>query len=207
MTQHQWRILLASLCCGAAMALAVPRVTAQQPSSATQKQEFSSANKKLGRAAVQYRDKTIQMVAAYYYSQLNHDSRWLLIEAGLSTEDETKIAREAIALRTPQGREIPLASQRRVGEDVNRIEQLLQNASVVSHPVTSYFNQRDRTESMKLFTLPFGPVVHNDFLTDRHHVAVGPLFFESPTGAWEKGTYALVVRHGNGTAELPIQLE
>jgi len=58
-----------------------------------------------------------------------------------------------------------------------------------------------------MFRLPFGPVVHNEFIVDRDRIAVGPLFFESPTGAWEKGTYALVVRHKNGTAELPINLE
>ena len=60
---------------------------------------------------------------------------------------------------------------------------------------------------MRLFTLPFGPVVHDSFVVDRDRVAVGPLFFESPTGAWEDGTYALIVRHGEGTAELPIRLE
>jgi hypothetical protein len=185
--------------CGAALALTVPHLAAQQ--------EFSSANRKLGKAAVQYRDKAIQMVAAYYYSQQNHDSRWLLIQAGLSTEEEQVIERDAIVLRTPQGREITLASQRRVGEDVKRVEQLLQNASAVSHNVASYFNQRNEVESMKLFTLPFGPVVHNNFISDRYRVALGPLFFESPTGAWERGTYALVLRHAKGTAELPIHLE
>jgi hypothetical protein len=60
---------------------------------------------------------------------------------------------------------------------------------------------------MNLFTLPFGPVVHDDFVVDAHRVAVGPLFFESPTGAWEDGTYALIVRHEKGTAQLPIHLE
>jgi hypothetical protein len=94
-----------------------------------------------------------------------------------------------------------------VGEDVKRIEQLLQNAGVVSHNVTSYFTQRDRPESMRLFTLPFGGVVSDDFVVDRDHVAVGPLFFEAPTGAWESGTYALVLRHSKGTAQLPILLE
>ena len=112
-----------------------------------------------------------------------------------------------MTLRTPEGREIKLATQTRIGEDVVRIEQLLQNARVVSHDVPSYFTQRDRIEGMRLFRLPFGPVVHNDFVTDHHRVAVGPLFFESPTGRWEKGTYALVVRHAKGTAELPILLE
>jgi hypothetical protein len=183
----------------AALALVPPTLIAQQ--------EFSPANRDVGRAAVEYSDADAHIVAAYYYSQRNHGSRWLMIEAGISTTELTTIERSAIALRTPQGREIPLASQRRIGEDVPRIQQLLQNATVVSHNVTSYFLQRDRIESMRLFTLPFGPVVHDSFVVDRHRVAAGPLFFESPTGAWEDGTYALIVRHSKMVAELPIHLE
>ena len=203
MPRHQWSTLLAVTVCGAALAVAVPRVSAQQ--------EFSSANKKLGRAAVEYRDAAVQVVAAYYYSQHNHDSRWLLIESGISASQKNSqnmtIQRDAILLRTPQGREIPLSSQRRVGEDVVRVEQLLQNARTQTHDVASYFGQRDRIESMRLFTFPFGSVVHDSFIIDRNRVAVGQLFFEAPTGAWEKGTYALVVRHEKGEAALPIQLE
>ncbi len=198
MSRHLWQTVLGLAVCGAVV-LSGPAAVAQE--------EFSSANRSRGRAAVEFKDPAIHLVAAYYYSQRNHESRWLLIEAGVSTTESTIIKRDAIALRTPQGRDVPLATQRRVGEDVKRIEQLLQNASVVSHPVASYFNQRDRPESMRLFTLPFGGVVSDDFVTDRDHVAVGPLFFEAPTGAWENGTYTLVVRHSKGTAELPIQLE
>ena len=185
--------------CGAALALSLQAVAAQQ--------EFSPANRQRGKAAVEYRDSDVHIVAAYYYSQRNHESHWLMIEAAMSTNDPETIARDAIALRTPEGREIPLASQRRVGEDVNRVRRLLQNASTVDHDVVSYFVQRDRAESMNLFTLPFGDVVHDSFVVDRDRVAAGRLFFESPTGAWEDGTYALIVRHADGTAELPIVLE
>ena len=199
MSLQRSRILAAWVFCGAALALAAPQAVAQK--------EFSSANKQRGRAAVEYRDKAIHVVVAYYYSQHNHDSRWILIQAALSTSDDQIIRRDAIALRTPQGREIPLATQTRVGEEVKRIEQLLQNAGVQSHDVASYFHQRDRIEDMQLFRLPFGPVVHNEFVIDRDRLAVGPLFFESPTGVWERGTFALIVRHEKGTAELPIRLE
>lgn len=199
MSQRRSRLLLAWVSCAAVLAVAMPGASAQQ--------EFKSANRQIGKAAVEYRDKEIHVVAAYYHSQRNHESRWLLIESALSTTREAIIKREHIALRTPQGREIPLATQRRIGEDVKRVEQLLQNATVQTHPVASYFSERDRIEDMKMFRLPFGPVVHDEFIADRDHVAVGPLFFESPTGAWEKGTYALVVRHSNGVAELPIRLE
>jgi hypothetical protein len=198
MFRHGWQRVLGLTVCGAAMVLSA---------SLAAQDEFSSANRQRGRAAVEYRDEEIHIVAAYYYSQRNHESRWLLIESGISTDAPATIKREAIALRTPQGREIPLATQRRIGEDVPRIEQLLQNAGVLSHNVASYFNQRDRTESMRLFTLPFGGVVSDSFVVDRHRVAVGPLFFEAPTGAWERGTYALIVRHEKGMAQLPINLE
>ena len=188
-----------AVCC-AALVLAGSHLSAQK--------EFSSAtNKKLGQAAVQFKDKAAHVVAAYYYSQRNHDSRWIVIQSALSTTKESIIHREDIVLRTPQGRDIPLATQTRVGEEVVKVEQLLQNANVQSHNVTAYFPQQDRFEDMQMFRLPFGPVVHNEFIVDRDRVAVGSLFFESPTGAWEKGTYTLVVKHKNGTAELPIILE
>ena len=198
MSQDRQRALRWALC-ALALTLAQQSLPAQE--------EFSDANRQRGRAAVEYRDADAHIVAAYYYSQRNHESRWLMIEAGVSTTESVTVERSAIALRTPEGREIPLATQRRVGEDVARIEQLLQNARVLSHNVASYFTQRDRIENMDLFTLPFGPVVHDSFVVDRNRVAVGPLFFEAPTGAWEKGTYALIVRHSKGTAALPIHLE
>lgn len=170
-------------------------------------QEFSSNNRERGRAAVEYKDADIHVVAAYYHSQRNHDSRWLMIETAVSTNDLQTIERKAFALRAPDGREIPLATQREVGKDTTQIERLLQNGSAVRHNVLSYFTQRDQAEGMRLFRLPFGDVVHDSFVTDPHRVSVGTLFFRSPTGAWAEGTYALIVRHSKGAAELPIRLE
>lgn len=195
MFPRQSRSLLVLMLCGAA--LAVPHVRAQE----------DSPVRKLGKAVVEYRDKAIQVVVAYNYSQRNHASPWLYIQAGLTTRNETKIHRDAISLRTPQGQIIPLATQRQVGNDTKRIEQLLQNARPVSHDVPSYFTSTYRTEDMQLFRLPFDRIVHDDFIVDRDRLALGPFFFQSPTGSWENGMYALVVRHGNGIAELPIQLE
>ena len=193
---------LPSACYGVTVALLLtlaPAVSAQR--------EFSSANRERGRAAVEYTNKDIHIVAAYYYSQRNHDSRWITIDVALSTTKRTTFSREAIALRTPAGREIPLATQTRVGEATVTVQTLLRNASVESHDVVSYFSQRQHTYPMRLFTFPFNGVVMSEFIVDRNEVANGPLFFESPTGAWEDGTYALIIRHQDGAAELPIRLE
>jgi hypothetical protein len=194
---HRWRAFVAGISCVAALAV---------NTSQAQSQSAPVPTKQLGKAVVEYQDKTIQLVAAYYYSQRNHDSRWLMIETALSTAKDDAIKRTAIALRTPQGLEIPLATQRQVNDDIADVQRLLQNSSVVSHDVPSYFTQ-GIVEPMGLFTLPFGPVVHNSFVVDRDRVAAGPFLFESPSGTWENGTYALILRHGEGTAELPIVLE
>ena len=184
------------LFCSAALALAAPQLTAQE-----------DPVKKLGKAVVEYRDKAIHAVVAYNYSQRNHDTAWLYMQAGLTTKHEMKIRRDEIALRTPQGQNIPLATQRQVGDDTKRVEQVLQNARTVSHDVPSYFRTNYSTEDMQFFRLPFGRIVHDEFIVDRDRLAVGPFFFESPTGSWESGTYSLVVRHKDGIAELPITLE
>lgn len=192
--RHVRALILLTFCCAAATA--VPQVSAQ-----------SNPVKKLGKAVVEFRDKAIHVVAAYNYSQRNHATPWLYLEAGVTTSDDTKIRREDISLRTPQGQTIPLATQKQVGDDTKHVERLLQNAKSVSHDVASYFRSHTYVEDMQLFRLPFDRIVHDEFVVGRDFLTVGPFFFESPSGAWENGVYTLVVRHKNGVAEMPITLE
>jgi hypothetical protein len=176
------------------------------PVSDTQEDGFFANTKRRGKAVVEYRDAEIHVVAAYYYSQQNHDSRWLLIEAAMSTTRNLTIDRESITLATPAGRTITLAAQERFAADVNRVTTLLQNAAVSRHNLLAYFSQRSGREAMRLFAVHGGTVLTN-FVTDVHHVAVGDLFFESPTGRWDRGTHSLVIERAGARAVLPIELE
>ena len=65
---------------------------------AAQEDEFYPHTRERGRAAVEYDDDEIHVVAAYYYSQRQHDSPWLLIEAAVSTERVMDIHRDEIRL-------------------------------------------------------------------------------------------------------------
>ncbi|MEE8131423.1 MAG: hypothetical protein V3T48_14115 [Vicinamibacterales bacterium] len=163
--------------------------------------------KERGRAAIEYRDDAIQFVAAYYYSQRNHDSVWLLIEAGVSTEERMTVHRDAIRLITPDGEALALATQESFGRDIERTRQLIQNAALTRHGIGSYFNRRPQSERFRFFTLPGRGTVADDFVVDRFRAAFGDLFFEAPTGAWEEGTYMLVLEHEGVRAAVPIELE
>jgi hypothetical protein len=188
------------------LALAVGVALGTSAGTDAQEDGFFRNSKRLGRAAFEYRDADIHAVVAYYYSQRNHDSRWLLVETAISTTRNLVFDRQDIAVVTPSGRRIALSSQARFVSDANKARLIVQNAAVTRHDVLSYFNERDRPEPMQLFALPGGTVLTN-FAADRFRVAVGDLFFESPTGRWEPGTHSLVIERDGARAVMPIELE
>jgi hypothetical protein len=189
------------------LALAAMVALASAPAVRAQEDNFFGRTKRLGRAAVEYRDPEIHVVAAYYYSQRNHNTRWLLIQSAMSTTRNLVIDRENITLVTPSGeRVITLASQQRFASDVARVHPVVQSAYIHRHDVLSYFNEKTRIESMRLFALNSGAVLTN-FVTDKDHVITGDLFFESPTGLWDSGTYSLIIEREGARAVLPIVLQ
>lgn len=168
--------------------------------------EFSHV-RTLGRALAEYNDQRIQVAAAYYYSQSNHEFPWLLIELGALGRAVTKIERDQIELVTPRGRVLRLASQARWAQDSTRNALLLQRAATTRHPVASYFKPANGQTYLRFFTHPpnagtVQQVVH----LQPDELVLGDLLFESPTRLWDEGTYALVVRYDGAEAVLPIEL-
>ena len=176
----------------------------------TSRELFPNTND-LGRAVVEYEDDTIQVVAAYNYSQQNHDSRWLLIEIGVTTTDVARIKNGDITLVMPDGRSVAVASQRAFSQDVQRTRLLVQNARPTRYlagRTSGYFLGR-RSERFQWFVVtPFEGIVTDFFDVDVHRTACGDLYFASLTGSWEEGTYSLVVQGADETrAVLPIDLD
>ena len=161
-----------------------------------------------GRAAIEYQDDDLHVVAIYYYSQWNHDSKWIRIRCALSAERNIRIDREDIHLLTPGGGRVPLATQRAWSQDRGQIQMLIQQAQPLYHPILSYFN-RQSGPSFNFFTSP-GGTVSTDFIdANWSYRSSGDLYFASPAGAWEDGTYSLVfeVTEKGARAVLPIILE
>jgi len=161
----------------------------------------------LGRALSEFRDSRIHVVAAYYYSQINHDSPWLLIQLGTMGVAAMKIERNAIELVTPKGRVVRLASQTRWAADARRNTLLLQQSTSLRHPVSSYFTPTNGGTGLRFFARPPGMgTVQEVVYLKRDELAVGDLLFESPTRLWDEGTHALFIRYDGAEAVLPIEL-
>jgi hypothetical protein len=180
---------------------------AAQGSARAVPREFAHV-KKVGRALAEFKDDSVQVVAAYYYSQRNHDSPWLLIELGALAQQPARIDRKDIDLVMPGGRVVPLATQERWGSQIQRNKQFMQQVEPTRHQVASYFKPTNGASGFRFFTQPGGNGTVLDFVEiPQDHVALGDLLFEAPTRIWEKGTYALVVRYDGKEAVLPIELE
>src|SRR5262245_55654594 len=177
-----------------------------QTSTRSVPKEFDNV-RTVGRALSEFRDGRIHVAAAYYYSQSNHDMPWLLIEFGALGEGITEIERDRIELVTPTGRIVPLASQARWARDSTRNSLLLQRATPLRHPVSSYFTPANGQTDLRFFTRPPNPgTVQEVVYLKPKELVLGDLLFESPTRLWDKGTYALVVRYDAAEAVLPIEL-
>src|SRR5439155_4500045 len=100
----------------------------------TAQNEFANV-KELGRAVREYKNDAFHVVVAYNYSQLKHDSRWIVVQLAVASRRPMTIRRADIFIYTPDLRVIDLASLRRFREDAARVSLLLQNAAQVAHPV------------------------------------------------------------------------
>ena len=83
---------------------------------------------------------------------------------------------------------------------------MLQNASVSRHGIGGYFKGGEGT-ALKFFALPFEGTARTSVDVDQWRIGWGDLFFVSPTGLWDSGTYSLVVRHEDLQVALSIRLD
>jgi len=160
------------------------------------------------RNAVEYRSDRLQVIAAHYYFRGTQNPRWLLIDLGLRVLSgrPVSMARRDLSIVRPDGVQVELASQR----EYRRARSELLPLHVLLH-----------TYSRDTFGLHFRVGCDNHhfrFFVDsgvRRSVVYahrtgrcvrGDLYFASPTGVWNPGTYTLVIG-GDVDVRLPIELE
>ena len=164
--------------------------------------------KSYGRATVQYEDDRVKAVAIYDYSQRNHNQPWLLVQFGVALHVRAVIHRESFHLVMPDSRSVPLATQQQFLDDAARIRQFRQNAGIFRRAIGSYFPKSASGDSMRWVALPRDGLVREPVVIPAEQgVAIGDLYFKSPTLRWESGTHRLIFDHEKGHAELPIRLE
>lgn len=164
--------------------------------------------KRLGKTVVQHKDERVKAVLSWRFANQTFEKEpWLLLELAFSSEGSSvNLNREDVSLLTPDGARLPLPGQKRLAEGLGDVHWFLQRSSVSRDPLTGYFSRPKYEQRLPFFTWNGGPVVLDEIGGGPSMLTIGDLFFESPTGSWKPGRYALVLKNKWMDVELPFAL-
>lgn len=160
---------------------------------------------RVGAAVLRYEGPEIEMVLGYRFAKANLGEEWLILDLAVTgaTAAATEIERRDLALRTPAGDTVPLATQEEFGREYRRIEPLIRRSAVAGDPL-DYWSGRAPLD-LQLFSAPGEGVTFDSVAVNDRRVCYGKLFFFLPAGV-QAGTYVLAVDLPETKIRIPFQL-
>lgn len=156
----------------------------------------------VGATAILYRGPQIRVVVSDRFARYNPEGGWLLIDTAMTaTAEPIEIPRSAIAVRTPGGVVVPLATQREFEKHYSELASANARANVSREPLGYLIPQRYR--QLRLFA-PHGiGIVWPSAWLDSFHNSYGRLYFQIP-GGLRRGQYELLIRLPENEVVIPF---
>jgi hypothetical protein len=145
----------------------------------------------VGATAVLYRGPQIRVVISDRYARYNPEGGWLLLDTAMTaTSDPVEIPRAAIAVRTPGGDVVPLATQAQFEKAYPKLASTVMQANVSREPLGYLIPARFRP--LRLFAPRGIGIVWDSAWLDQFHNSYGRLYFRIPGGI-HRGQYELLI--------------
>ena len=160
--------------------------------------------RQVGATAVVYRGPAVEIVVSYRFSKLNPQGNWLLLDTVMTaTSAPVEIARAVIAVRTPVGEIVPLASQEEFAKAYRELGASIMRANATIEPMGYLPPQRPRP--IRFFSEAGRRLVFPTQVLDEWHDEFGRLYFHLPSGI-QHGTYELRFALKDGEVVIPFTL-
>lgn len=160
-----------------------------------------------GRHIVRYRDAVIEIVIDSEFAANNLGEQWLILSMGLSgmTGGQTKVEREMVSVRSPDGRTFVLPSYRQFNADYTEIAPTARRASIATDPLD--FTRGGRRDCrIDFFPLPgSGRSARLALLLNKNEFCVGMFYFPIPNGV-QPGDWRMIVEFEETEAVVPFTL-
>lgn len=160
---------------------------------------------RMGATVLRYRGPELELALSYRYATLSLGEQWLILEVAMTAPAGklTEVRRERVFLVAPDGRRIPLASQKQFAQAYPQLQAKLRRAALAADSL-DYFN-RDLTCSFEFFAAPGEGLVFPQVHLDDRRVCRGNLFFFVPEGV-QAGTWTLAIDLVETRVRLPFRL-
>ncbi len=161
-----------------------------------------STLRQVGATAVLYKGPDINVVVSNRFARYNPEGQWLLLDTVMNaTSAPLEIPRGAIAVRTPFGEVVPLATQGEFEKGYSQLSSANARANVIREPLGYLIPLRYRP--LGLFA-PQGIGLAWDYAwLDSFHNSYGRLYFHLPNGV-HKGRYQLLIHLHDSDVAIPF---
>lgn len=157
-----------------------------------------------GRTAVVYRGPQLQIAVSYKFADLNPEGEWFLLDTTMAaTRDPLAIPRAAFALRTPDGRVVPLASPDQYFKALPGLAWSIAKDNAISEPLGLLIARGYRP--LRYFPQSGFGLAFDAEWVDHWHNSYGRLFFELPGGV-HRGPYELLINLPERLVVVPFKL-
>ena len=161
-----------------------------------------------GRYIVRYRDAVIEIVLDTKYAANNLGEEWLILNAAMSgmTGAATRVERDLVSVRTPDGRTIAMPGYREFNAAYTDLASAARRAALASDPLD--FTRGGRRDCLiDFFPLPgSGRSSKTALNVTKNQLCVGMLFFPVKNGV-QPGNWKLTVEFEETEAVVPFTLE
>jgi hypothetical protein len=159
----------------------------------------------VGGTVLRYKGPEIDAVLSYRFANLNLGTDWLFLDVAISANGRTsvEVKRSKIALRTPSGEVVPLATQQEFNEAYAQLASALARAEVAAEPL-DYFPSR-RQMGLDFLVAPGAGLALESVWVNDQQVAVGRLAFFLP-GEVQQGPYELRIDLPESKVRIPFRL-
>ena len=150
------------------------------------------------------------VVVGYRNANLSVDGEWMLLEVGMTVfpGHSQNIPRGAFVLETPDGTEIPLATQAEAQAETRALKALNMRADIQSEPF-NYLPVRVQLGCQIGFFANTGKPAQglpfDEFGVNPGSACIGRIFFNVPNGI-EYGSYVLHVTLAESVVHIPIDI-
>ena len=161
-----------------------------------------------GRYIVRYRDTVIEIVLDTRFAANNLGEEWLILNAAMSgmTGGATKVNRDLMFVRAPDGRSIPMPTYREFNAAYTELAPAARRAALASDPLD--FTRGGRRDClMDFFPLPGSGRSSNTALNvTKNELCIGMLYFPVRNGV-QPGNWKLIIEFEETEAVVPFTFE
>jgi hypothetical protein len=160
---------------------------------------------RIGSTMLRYRGPELEITLSYGFASTNLGEEWLFLDTSITgtRRESVEVKREKIAIRTPSGEIVPLASQQEFGEAYPKLAGALARADIAYQPIGNYPERRE--VGLNFLVVPGTDIALESVWVNDRTIAIGRLFFDLPMGI-QAGPYELRVDLEETKVRIPFRL-